>query len=157
MTPQLLKELGLETAGNNLDQKLTLKKKLTLAYEHFKVVTPSIFQRFNEEMKSKTLKVEQHDKYRRTERWRQLKFTALKDYKEVPPPDCLMDLKKAIDMKLFDNYTVATVEEVSTNYDTRPVPDPIIFGLINGSDDHFFITQWDDDLSIEEILKHNEG
>jgi hypothetical protein len=62
-----------------------------------------------------------------------------------------MDLKKAKDMGCFDYFEVAKVETVEVR------PDPIIFGGIEGCDDKFFITQWDDDVSIEEILNENEG
>jgi hypothetical protein len=156
MTPELLKELGLEAASNNLSNKINLKNKLTIAYEHFRFVEPHVFERFNDEMKTKTLKIDNHNQYQRTETYRRLKFVALKDYKEIPPPDCLMDLKKAKEFNCFDSFEVATVEEVSNYYDTTPIPDPIIFGCINGCVDKFFITQWDDDVSIEEILKESE-
>ena len=80
-----------------------------------------------------------------------LSFVNLKEYPEVPPMDCLMDLKKAKDMECFDSFEVAKVETV----DVRP--DPIIFGLINGCEDKFYITQWEHDVRIEDILKEGEG
>lgn len=80
-----------------------------------------------------------------------LEIIALELYPEVPPPDCLLDLKKAKDLNIFDRFEVAKVQTVEVR------PDPIIFGLINGCVDKFFITQWDDDVKIEDILKQNEG
>lgn len=169
MDAQTLKELGFDKVADTLDKKLTLKKKLAIAYEHFRFVEPHIFDRFQEEVKNKTLKVvvacpqcknnplaklscgycrktgAQHMTHDT------LAFVRLADYPECPPMDCLMDLKKAKELECFDAFEVAKVETV----DIRP--DPIIFGLINGCEDKFFITQWDDDVKIEDILKENEG
>lgn len=157
MNVELLKELGLDAAANKLGKKLDLKRKLLIAYEHFRFVEPQIFFRFAKELKEKSYKVEQHDRYAKTETWREVVFVHLKDYSEIPPADCLMDLKKAKDMGCFDYFEVAKVEEVTRYSDTRPLPDPIIFGCIKGCVDKFFITQWDNDVSIEEILREKEG
>lgn len=147
MTPELLKELGLDAASHKLTEKISLKKKLLIAYEHFRFVEPHIFDRFQEEIKTKTLKKKDgwYDSYDT------LKFIPLKEYGEVPPPDCLMDLKNAKDMGCFDYYEVAKVETVEHR------PDPIIFGCIKGCVDKFYITQWDDDVKIEDILRDGEG
>lgn len=184
MTPELLKELGLDKASAKVEKKVTLKKKLAIAYEHFRFVEPHIFERFAAELKVKTKRILEncpkcHGKGKMKEQFdltdlstlsQQMKhcyycqgtgarrmtedtliFMKLADYPEVPPPDCLLDLKKAKDMQCFDEFEVAKVETIESR------PDPIIFGLINGCQDKFFITQWDDDVSIEEILKKNEG
>lgn len=169
MDAKMLKELGLDKAADTLEKKLTLKTKLAIAYEHFRFVEPHIFDRFQDEVKTKTLKIHvvcpqcenlpgkknncgycgrtgaQHMTHDT------LKFVDLKEYPEVPPMDCLMDLKKAKDMQCFDSFEVAKVETV----DVRP--DPIIFGLIKGCVDKFYITQWENDCKIEDILKENEG
>lgn len=147
MTPEILKELGLDKASEKLVQKISLKKKLLIAYEHYRFVEPHIFERFQEEIKAKTLtkKYGYYDSYDR------LSFIPLKEYGEVPPHDCLMDLKTAKDRGCFDSFEVAKVETVEHR------PDPIIFGCIDGCVDKFFITQWDDDFSIEQILKDSEG
>ncbi len=169
MNVELLKELGLDKAADTLGKKLDLKKKLAIAYEHFRFVEPHILYRFQGEVKNKTMKIHvlcsvcknddkiknrcglcmgtgaqhmTHDK---------LSFTNLKEYPEVPPMDCLLGLKKAKDMGCFDSFEVAKIETV----DVRP--DPIIFGLIEGCADKFYITQWMDDISIEDILKESEG
>jgi hypothetical protein len=169
MNAELLKELGLDTAAAKVSHNLTLQKKMLIAYEHFRFVEPHVFDRFQAEIKSKTLRVHipcpqcenkegkkqscgycqrtgaqhmTHDK---------LAFVDIKSYTEVPPMDCLMDLKKAKDLNCFDTFEVAKVETV----DVRP--DPVIFGLINGCVDKFYITQWDDDVKIEDILRENEG
>jgi hypothetical protein len=147
MTPELLKELGLDKASDTLTKKISLKRKLLIAYEHYRFVEPHIFDRFQEEIKAKTLKKKDgwYDSYD------QLVFIPIKEYGEVPPPDCLLDLRKAKEMNCFDTFEVAKVQTVEHR------PDPIIFGCIEGCVDKFFITQWDDDVSIEQILKDSEG
>lgn len=157
MNSTLLKELGMDAAAQKLDTAIDLKKKLLIAYEHFKFVSPKIFDRFQKVLKAKSLRIEVHNQYQQTEYWRELEFVALKDYKEIPPPDCLMDLKKAQEFKIFDRYDVAKVVERSHYTDSTRVPDPIIFGCIDGCVDKFFITQWDDDVAIEDILGELDG
>ena len=157
MDTKMLKELGLTNAAEKIETGRSLKKKLAVAYEYYKFVSPDIFDRFAKSLREKTYKNEKTGKYTGIEKWHELKFIALDKYPEVPPPDCLLELKKAKELGIFDGFEVAKTEEVSSNYNRTPVPDPIIFGLINGCVDKFFITQWDDDVRIEDILKDNEG
>lgn len=169
MDVQTLKDLGLDLAASKLDAKLVLKKKLALAYEHYRFIEPHVFVRFQEEIKKKTLLVKvacplckNNQKARSTCYYCQttgaqemvydkLVFNKLKDYPEVPPADCLLDLRKAKDLACFDEFEVGKVEAQEVR------PDPIIFGLINGCEDKFYITQWDDDVKIEDILNDGEG
>jgi hypothetical protein len=67
------------------------------------------------------------------------------------PTEKEVELRKAKGLECFDRFEVAKVETIEVR------PDPIIFGLINDCVDKFFITQWDDDVKIEDILKQNEG
>lgn len=147
MNVELLKELGMDAAADNLQEKITLKQKLLVAYEHFKFVEPHIFERFQTELRNKTQRKDP-DGYTRFDT---IKFIGLSSYTEIPPPDCLQDLKKAKDLNIFDKFEVAKVETVEVR------PDPIIFGSITGCVDKFFITQWDDDVKIEDILREGEG
>lgn len=169
MNEQLLKELGLDKAAAKLGKQLKLKQKLAIAYEHFRFVEPHIFDRFQKEVKTKTLKVVEACPqcknmplvkltcwYCQKTGARQLThdtlaFIKLEEYQDVPPMDCLMDLKKAKDLECFDRFEVAKVETVEVR------PDPIIFGIIEGCDDYFYITQWDNDVAIEQILNEGEG
>lgn len=157
MNTDLLKELGLDKAANNVLKGKLLKRKMSIAYENYRVISPEIFERFDLQLKEKTYKKESTGQYTYTEKWQKLIFIKLSEYGQVPPPDCLMDLKKAKDFGCFDNFEVAKTIEVENYVDNTPRPDPIIFGLIDGCVDKFFITQWDDDVSIEDILNENEG
>lgn len=147
MNTEFLNDLGLTKAAKSIENKVSLKKKLLIAYEHYRFVEPHIFERFQEQIKAKTLK--KKDGY--YDSYDYLRFIKLEEYDQVPPMDCLLDLKKAKEFGCFDAFEVAKVETVEYR------KDPIIFGLINGCVDKFFITQWDDDVKIEDILKDNEG
>lgn len=169
MNTELLKELGLTNAANKIDKGRTLKKKLAVAYEHYRFVEPQVFKRFEEQLRAKTQKVlEPCPKCKnnvvaklgcgycqgtgaRRMTHDTLAFVPLEVYPEVPPMDCLLELQKAKKLEVFDRFEVAKVETVEVR------PDPIIFGLINDCADKFFITQWDDDVKIEDILNQNEG
>lgn len=149
MNTDLLKELGLTKAAAKIDKGLELKKKMAIAYENYRFVSPDVFERFQAQLKEKTYK-KKGGEYGAGS-FDTLKFIALSDYAEVPPPDCLLDLKKAKDMGCFDSFEIAKVETVEVR------PDPIIFGLIKNCVDKFYITQWLDDVKIEDILKQHEG
>lgn len=75
-----------------------------------------------------------------------LRFTALAEYDKVPPEACLAQLEVAVQRNCFDSFEVADIETIVER------PDPIIFGRIKGSEDRFFITQWDNDVDINDIL-----
>ena len=151
-----LKELGLDSAAGKLNKKVSLKRKLAIAYEHYRFVSPGVFDRFQKRLKEKTYRVEvDKDFYSATppsvEIYDTLAFVKLAEYGEIPPPDCLLDLKTAKDMACFDSFEVAKVETVEVR------PDPIIFGCIDNCEDKFFVTQWDADVAIEDILEEGEG
>lgn len=159
-----LKALGLNAAADKIQRKLDLKKKLTIAYEHYRFVSPQIVARFQEELKKKTYEIQEQDgKWKKgsesdlnrrilqNTRYDQLAFVRLADYGEVPPAEALGELKTAVDRGCFDTYEVAKIQSF------QKVEDPIIFGRINGCEDRFFVCQWDKDVSITDILKENEG
>lgn len=151
MTSHDLIQLGLTAAGKKLQVKEDLKRKLTLAYEHFRFVTPQVLDRFKKALKAKTLKRTGKAGWDLVESYDKLKFIPLNQYEQIPPPDCLLDLKKAQEIGCFDAFEVAKIQAVVER------KDPILFGTIVGCQDKFFVTQWDDDLKIEDILKDNEG
>lgn len=76
----------------------------------------------------------------------EIRFTMLEEYGKIPPEPCLAQLERAHQRNCFDWYEVADISTVVQR------PDPIIFGRINGCDDRFFVTQWDTDIDINDIL-----
>ncbi len=77
-----------------------------------------------------------------------LRFTPVSEYEKTPPDSVLASMEAAVEKKCFDSFEVAHIERVK---------DPIIFGKIKGCADSFYIDQWDNDVTIEEILGPNEG
>ena len=63
------------------------------------------------------------------------------------PPDTVLDaLEKAKEDNCFDTFEVAKISWI------EEIKDPILFGIIEGCSDKFFISQWDDDVKIEDLL-----
>lgn len=135
-----LESLGFKFLGNRVRELKEAKRKMAIAYEHYRFVTQEKINDFNRKLR------EESDKNART--WKELAFTRIEDYDKCPPDDVLDALEKAHGMKCFDNFEVAYIREVK---------DPIIFGRITNCSDRFFVGQWDDDVSIDDLLKKNEG
>lgn len=139
---ELLKELGFNAASAEIDAKKILKRKLMVAYEHFRFVTPDQITAFNHKLYQKTLKGYTYD---------QLRFTPVQQYRNAPPVEVLDEMKKAVGFGCFDSFEVVDIQAVEKR------PDPILFGLIKGCSNRFFVSQWDNDVKIEDILKESEG
>lgn len=143
---QELRDLGFETAANQCLVKRELARKLRIAFEHFRVVEPEQIARFNQELAKKTNVATTYGNTYQT-----LRFTKVESYPNVPPVDVLEKLREAKKLNCFDTYEVATIESVVQ------VPDPVLFGVIAGCQNKYFIAQWDNDVSIEDILRPEEG
>jgi len=154
-TLELLEELGFGKAAEKVKKNIALKTKLAVAYEHYRFMSPEALERFQEALKMKTLgtKVVQDGfgRRREIEIYDQLRLTEISKSPKTPPMEVLLKVKEAKERGCFDYFQVADIETVEER------PDPIIFGGIEGCDDLFFIAQWDNDVSIEDILKDGEG
>lgn len=139
-TEARLKRLGFTKAAESIMQTKRLARKLAVAYEHFRFVRIEKIQEFNAKLYLKT----KNDR----DGYKKLSFTPLGHYEATPPADVLDALETAITRDCFSSFEVAHI--------TR-VPDPILFGVVDGCTDRFFIAQWDNDVKIEDILKENEG
>ncbi len=73
----------------------------------------------------------------------QAKFTTVEALTAIPPKAAMTAIAKAQSTGLFEKIQVLSLVRV---------PDPIAFGRIEGSDDFYYITQWDDDVKVEDIL-----
>jgi hypothetical protein len=132
-----LEKLGFKTASTKVKEFSIKKRKMAIAYENYRFVRPEKIEAFNQ-------------KLRAGKNWdyKMLTFTPIGKYAEVPPTSVLDALEVAMERKCFDYFEVAHIVTVK---------DPILFGCITGCTDRFFISQWDDDVKIEDILKPNEG
>lgn len=143
-TAERLGALGFKGLSDKLRIAKERKRKLALAYEHYRFVRQEHIDKFNADLKKKTKKGS--GPYDST--WQTLGFTAIEQYDKCPPESVLASLEEAQNRKIFDSYEVAHIVNVK---------DPILFGRINGCPDRFFIDQWDTDVTIKDLLKDNEG
>ena len=141
-----LEKLGLTTVGKNIKVLKEMKRKMIIAYEHFRCVPKEKIKNFNKKLRDETLLERGNET-----RYKQLVFIPLEKYTEVPPMNVLNDLEAAQEIGCFDSYEIAKIEDIVE------VKDPIVFGRIAGCTDRFFVSQWDDDVKIDDILKKNEG
>ncbi len=149
-TIEKLEKLGFKTAGEKVKRLAEKKRKLAIAYEHYRFVRQEKIAAFNEKLKKKTMKTEK-TRWGNKETYQELSFTPVESYAECPPDSVLADLETAIDRHCFDAFEVAHIVT------TIKVPDPILFGRINGCTDRFFIAQWDEDVKIQDLLNKDEG
>lgn len=137
----LLEKLGFKAASTMLKEQVKRKRKMALAYEHYKFIRPEKINAFNARLYEKTYN-------RKTGAYQTLAFQGIEYYEGAPPASVLESLEVAQERKCFDAFEVAHI---------RNVEDPLLLGLINGCTDKFFIDQWDNDVKITDILKENEG
>lgn len=140
-TRSRLEKLGFKQASKKIDAA----QKLALAYELYLYVPEKQVTAFNEKLRAETLKEDKN-----TQRFKTLVFIPVEEYNEVPPDHVLTAIERAKDVGCFDAFEVAKIEW------KKEIKDPIVFGRVNGSTDRFFIAQWDDDVSIEDILNAAE-
>ena len=132
-----LMRLGLTKAAG----KIAKMKKMKIAYLNFLYVSSDKLALFNDKLRKETLLED-----KRAYRYKQLKFVLLKDYPELPPPSVLEALENAKKFNCFDSYEIAKIDWI------EQIKDPILFGVIEGCSDKFFISQWDDDVKFEDIF-----
>ena len=146
-----LERLGLTHAAQSIRTELSVRDKLAVAYEHYRYLTPEKLSAFQERLKKETHKHEGKNMWGDIVSYKRTKVTALEKFTKVPPDAVLDALDTAKGRDCFDAFEVMELEW------HKEVPDPILFGLVVGSPDKFFIAQWDDDIKIEDILKDHEG
>lgn len=147
ITHEELEKLGFKEVAGNLRTLAIKKKKMAIAYEHYRFVRQEKINEFNAKLRKNTEKAGAYG----YASWQTLTFTPVSNYTEVPPKHVLTKLAEAMERKCFDGFEIAhIVTEIK-------VPDPILFGRIEGCPDRFYIDQWDNDVKIEDILKDNEG
>lgn len=145
----ILSELGLTTAAKGLSKNKSLVYKIMLAKENYRYITEDNFREFNERLKKQTYHIKDN-----TALWFALQFTPIKDYTGIPPEEVLGELKKARGLNIFDDFEIVTMEEKRERIKAE---DPLLLGVIHGCPVKFYIAEWDNDISIEDILMSNEG
>ncbi len=138
-TVDKLAEAGFDKAS----QKLSSVDRAKKAYADYQVVTSEQLEKFDKELQRRS-RIETRDEIH----YKKLDLIAIEDYDETPPDACLDAIIKAKETKLFDRFELAKL--VWTH--EEKIKDPIVFGRIEGISDRFFITQWDDDISLKDII-----
>lgn len=138
-----LNALGFKAAASKIEKLAAQKRKLMIAYEHYRFVRQEKIDEFNAELQHKT-----QVGSRMTGNYQTLAFTPIANYQECPPAEVLASLTEALERKCFDSFEVAHIVKVE---------DPILFGRINDCSDRFYVDAWDNDVKIEDLLKENEG
>lgn len=144
-TAEWLEKVGFTRAAADVKELVSRKRKLALAYEHYRFVTPENVDKFNAELRAKTGKNMSSTLYME---YQILGFVSIQNYEKVPPESVLKNLEIAQGHKCFDSFEVAYI---------RNVKDPLLFGRVEKCPNRFFIDQWDDDVCIDDLLKANEG
>jgi hypothetical protein len=136
----LLDKLGFKKALSKITKGRKVFPKLKIAYAMYGFIKQEQVNKFQD-----VLGLQKAAKgYRK-----QLSFRKLEDYdRDVPPQEVLEKIAAAKEVGCFDYFEIAFVEEVKK--------DPIVFGRIDSCSDRFFIAQWDDDVSIEQIIMASE-
>ena len=138
-----LERLGFKKASTTLKELSLRKQKMTIAYAMFKWVREEKVNAFNQKLYEKTRNWDKNGGYHK------LEIVSVQDYEGTPPDSVLEKMEKvqaleiAPGIKVFDSYEVAYI---------RKVPDPLLFGCVRGCPDRFFIDQWDNDISIDELI-----
>jgi hypothetical protein len=163
-------DAGFEAVAANLRWKAEKGRKLSIAYEHFRYITEEQVNSFNEKLKDQTrrpLDAEQAKRLKDQQiphhptRWEgatvihdELVFCELNKYQGLPPNDVLEKVKSAMEKGCFDVMEVAEVKPIAT---VVKLPDPIVFGRVNGCTDRFYVCEWGVDVSINDLLDKHDG
>lgn len=166
---------GFTAAATVLDTQAKLAARMAIAYEHYRYVTPAQWNRFNAKLKQATLRFARNDheaweilhrtakgntflygspNLKTVQTWKELTTRPVEEYPTLPPQDVLLAVSAAKQKGCFDSFEVAFIAERSSY---QRLPDPIVFGRIDGCGDRFYIAQWDDDVKITDLLGDHEG
>jgi hypothetical protein len=132
-----LSKLGFKSVVKKAGRLVRMKT----AYSDYLFVTPSHINDFNEKLKKETLRED-----KRAFHYKKLVFIPLEKYEAIPDVNSLNALEVAQKRGIFDSFGVVKIEW------KEEIKDPIIFGRIDGCEDYFFISQWDDDVKVEELI-----
>lgn len=159
---KLAKEAGLTAVVTQIEEKVAMAKKLAVAMEHYRYVTEEKFSEFNAELKKKTERPwqssadgpqwTQHGYVEKVAD--QLVVVDIGKYAGLPPTDVMAKVVEAKARRCFDSFEVAEIQPVATQV---KLPDPIVFGRIQGCTHRFYIAEWGTDVSITDLIGRHEG
>lgn len=137
----MLEKLGMKAALDKIRKGKKVFPKLKIAYARYGFIREDQIEKFQRVLGTQKAP---------TGSYKSLQFSKLENYdRDVPPADVLAKIEEAKAVGCFDYFEIAYVAVIKK--------DPIVFGRINDCRDRFFIAQWDDDVSIEQIIMASEG
>ena len=125
----MLKYLGMDAIAEKILTKKKGRDNILKAVTDYKYATSEDIDDFNNDVRAEG---------------KRLEIVLMGDYKKLPPDSVLESLKAAQDADIFDTFHIAYIVKVK---------DPILFAKIAAFPNlFFFIDQWGDDVTFEEIL-----
>jgi hypothetical protein len=154
-----LEAAGFSAAAARLRAVADRKRRLTLAYEHYRYVTSEKIEAFQAKLKAATLNATGREGSDLYHNYDTLVFVPIELWtgqkhskgQGLPPADVITKVAEAKRHGVFDTLEVAYIDTV------REYKDPIVFGRIDGCDDAFYIAEWGDDVSISDLIDDNDG
>lgn len=68
----------------------------------------------------------------------------VEEYKGLPPRRVINKLQEEKNRGIFDAFTIGVV---------KGLPDPLLMGRINGCSDRFYLAQWGDDITLDDLIE----
>jgi hypothetical protein len=139
----------IESTSNRLDRlgfkdavkEISRQQKLVIAYEKYMFIMEENIVAFNDKLRKETMR-EDKNSYQ----FKRLVFIPIEQYGKIPPEHVLDKLESAQKDGCFDRFEICKIDWV------KEIKDPIVFGRIDGCPDRFFISQWDDDIKVEDLI-----
>ena len=90
-----------------------------------------------------------------------LKLVYIKNFVRIIPDDVITEKLRVDELSIFDNYVILGFDKDNTmskmtKKEVEKAKDPILFGIIKGSNRLYFIGEWEDehcDLTLDEIYE----
>lgn len=90
-----------------------------------------------------------------------VRLTYVKNYMRVIPPEVVEKIQEMNKLEIFDNYAILHYDPDALAYgetieETKKRRDPILFGLIKGSNKLYYVTDWIDeycDLTLDKFVE----
>jgi len=151
MDLELAEKAGFTRAVQAAKDVQDRRKRLAIAFEHFRYVTLEDIETFQNQLRESTFTNNGTAYPRLVETFDVLALVLIEDYHGLPPEAVVKEVARVKDMGVFDAMEVAYVQT------KRVDRDPIIFGTITGCPHRFYVAEWGDDVSINDILGKHDG
>jgi hypothetical protein len=141
-----------KSTGQQALVDMLLEKSKTVGYESL-LLNSGITRFIESDTIVKYYKMLKHKKL--------LKLVYIKNFVRIIPDNIIEEKLRVDELKIFDNYVVLGFDKDDkmskmTKKEIEKAKDPILFGIIKGSNRLYFIGEWEDehcDLTLDEIYE----